>query len=260
MAAFKASARSLDHGVGGVLNALMDSGLDDRTLVVCTTDHGLALPGLKAGLLDGGIGVMLIVRGPGGFTGGKVIDALVSQIDLYPTFCELAGVDVPEFVQGRSLLSLVRGETGAVRDEVFAEITYHAAYEPQRAVRTDRYKLIRRFDSFDGPVLPNTDEGPTKDALVELGWAGWATEEERLHDVLLDPGEGRNLIADPAYAGVARDLRKRLSRWMEETGDPLLHGPVGLPPRGRANSPRQRSADEPMTELGPELLDERRAA
>ena len=56
-------------------------------------------------------------------------------------------------------------------------------------MRTDRYKLIRRFDAYDGPVLPNIDDGPTKDALVALGWDGWATEEERLHDVLLDPGE-----------------------------------------------------------------------
>jgi N-sulfoglucosamine sulfohydrolase len=260
MASFLASARSLDHGVAQVLAALERTGLDERTLVILTTDHGLPFPGAKATLFDRGLGVSLIVRGPGGFHGGHVQDAMVSQLDIYPTLCDLAGLEHPDGLHGTSLLPLVRGEADRLHDQLFAEITYHAAYEPQRAVRTDRYKLIRRFDSFDGPVLPNTDDGPTKDALVDLGWAGWATEEERLHDVLLDPGEGRNLIADPAYAGVARDLRKRLSRWMEETGDPLLHGPVGLPPRGRANSPRQRSADEPMTELGPELLDERRAA
>jgi N-sulfoglucosamine sulfohydrolase len=244
MAAFKASARSLDHGVGGVLNALMDSGLGDRTLVVCTTDHGLALPGLKAGLLDGGIGVMLIMRGPGGFGGGKVVDALVSQIDLYPTLCELAGIETPEFAQGQSLLPLVRGETDAVRDELFAEITYHAAYDPQRAVRTDRYKYVRRFID-GGPVLANCDDSTTKDLLIELGWADRPIDPEQLYDLALDPNEFCNVAADPHYAGVRADLARRLERWMDETGDPLLAGHVPAPPGAAINTREQRSADDP---------------
>jgi N-sulfoglucosamine sulfohydrolase len=79
MAAYKASARSLDQGVGAVLDAV-----PDNTLVILTTDHGLAFPGSKATLTDRGIGVMLIIRGPG-FRDGKVSDELVSQIDLFPT-------------------------------------------------------------------------------------------------------------------------------------------------------------------------------
>src|SRR3712207_5287209 len=108
MAAFKASARSLDHGVGAVLNALDEHDLADDTLVIFTTDHGLAFPGAKATLTDRGIGVLLILRGPGGFHGGRVSDALVSQIDLFPTICELAGIDRPSWLQGRSLLPLLR--------------------------------------------------------------------------------------------------------------------------------------------------------
>src|SRR3954469_7935102 len=91
MAAFKQSARSLDQGVGAVLNALDEHDVAEDTLVILTTDHGLPFPGAKASLLDRGIGVLLIIRGPGGFHGGKVSDALVSQIDLYPTICEIAG-------------------------------------------------------------------------------------------------------------------------------------------------------------------------
>src|SRR3954451_885975 len=77
MAAFKASARSLDQGIGAVLHGLHDLDLVDRTLVLCTTYHGIAFPGAKATLSDRGIRVMMIVRGPG-FPGGKVVDAPVS--------------------------------------------------------------------------------------------------------------------------------------------------------------------------------------
>jgi arylsulfatase A-like enzyme len=78
MASFKTSARSLDQGVGTVLNALDETELADDTLVILTTDHGLAFPDAKATLTDRGLGVMLILRGPGGFHGGRVHDGLVS--------------------------------------------------------------------------------------------------------------------------------------------------------------------------------------
>ena len=73
---------------------------------------------------------MLLMRGPGGFTGGKVLDAMVSQLDLYPTICDVAEAPHPDWLQGRSLLPLVHGETDRLHDELFAEMTYHAAYEP----------------------------------------------------------------------------------------------------------------------------------
>ena len=75
MASFKASARSLDQGVGAVLQALDEQDLADNTLVVFTTDHGLPFPGAKATLTDRGLGVLCILRGPGGFLGGHVTDA-----------------------------------------------------------------------------------------------------------------------------------------------------------------------------------------
>ena len=138
MAAFKASARSLDQGIGAVLNGLHRAGLSDSTLIICTTDHGLAFPNAKATLYDRGIGVMLLMRGPGGFVGGKVFDSLVSHLDIYPTICDVAGIEHPPWLQGVSLMPLVRGEAPAVRDEVFAEMTFHAAYQPLRALRTER--------------------------------------------------------------------------------------------------------------------------
>src|SRR5215211_5561193 len=182
MASYKASARSLDQGVGSVLNALDEHDLADDTLVMLTTDHGLAFPGAKATLTDRGLGVMLIVRGPGGFHGGRVSDALVSQIDLFPTLCELAGIPAPGRLQGRSLMPVVRGEAEEVNDAIFAELTFHAAYEPQRAIRTQRFKYIRRFGERATPVPANVDDGPAKDLLVAAGWAERPLPREELHD------------------------------------------------------------------------------
>ncbi|MGA2927438.1 MAG: sulfatase [Solirubrobacteraceae bacterium] len=244
VAAYKASARALDHGIGAVLNTLNATGLDRNTLVVCTTDHGLAFPTAKASLLDRGIGVMLILRGAG-FGGGYAHDELVSHIDLYPTICELAGIEPPPWLEGRSLLALVAGEEApGTRSEVFSELTYHAAYEPQRAIRTERFKYVRRFDEYPFPVLPNCDDSPSKDAYLARGWAKRQVSREALHDLFFNPGEGRNVIEDPAYADVAGDLRARLEQWMRRTDDPLLDGPVPAPPGAQINAQDQRSAEE----------------
>jgi arylsulfatase A-like enzyme len=249
MAAFKASARHLDQGVGTVLAALDESGLGDRTLVICTTDHGLPFPGAKATLYDRGLGVLMLLRGPGGFWGGRVIDAPVSHLDLFPTICEMAGIEPPARLDGDSLLPLVRGEVESLHDALFGEITYHAAYEPQRSIRTDRFKYIRRFDDRQGPVLANCDDGPTKDEQIAMGWPAWPSEREQLYHLGLDPNEMRNLIGDPRWSSVADDLRGRLDAWMRSTEDPLLDGPVPLPPGGWANGPDQVSASEPPAVL-----------
>jgi arylsulfatase A-like enzyme len=140
-------------------------------------------------------------------------------------------------------MPLMRGETDAVRDEVFAELTYHAAYEPQRAVRTDRYKYIRRY--IDGPpVLANVDDSMTKDLMVGMGWADRDVPREQLYDIPLDPMEMRNVAGEPAYEEIRADLAERLDSWMRETADPLLDGPVPAPPGALVNSRDQRSAEE----------------
>jgi arylsulfatase A-like enzyme len=248
IASFKASARSLDQGIGAVLHALHDLGLVEQTLVICTTDHGVAFPGAKATLYDRGIGVMMIVRGPG-FGGGKVVDAPVSHLDVYPTLCELAGVDPPAWLQGSSLMPLVRGEVERLHEAIFAEVTFHAAYEPQRAVRTERWKYIRRFDDYRFPVLANCDDSASKDLLVAAGWGEREVPRERLYDLLLDPAEGNDLAADPAFAEQLGEMRDRLESWMRETDDPLLAGPVPPPPGALVNEQWQASPDEQPREI-----------
>lgn len=247
MAAFKESVRSLDQGIGALLNGLHASGLADRTLVICTTDHGLAFPKAKATLLDGGIGVMLLMRGPNGFSGGKVIDSMVSHLDLYPTICDVAGIQPPDFLQGSSLMPLVEGKVASLHEELFSEVTYHAAYEPQRAVRTNRWKYIRRFDDRKRPVLANCDDSLTKDLLIAMGWGEREVAREQLFDLYLDPLEENNLAGDPNNADVLVDMRSRLDRWMEETNDPIRLGPIPPPPGVEINEPDQVSPDEPLT-------------
>ena len=245
MAAFKASARSLDQGVGAVLHALDEQGLADDTLIVLTTDHGLPFPGGKATLSDRGLGVLLIMRGPHGFHGGHVLDSLVSHVDLYPTLLELAGAPLPRDVHGVSLLPLVQREASEVRDELFAELTYHAAYDPMRAIRTRRHKLIRHFGERLLPVLPNVDDSPSKDLLVAAGWAEQPRPRLELYDLLEDPIEMRNLAYDESFADVLDELSGRLEAWMAETDDPLLEGPVPVPHGGVVNDPAGHSAREP---------------
>ena len=249
MASFKASARSLDQGIGAVLNGLHHCGLQERTLVICTTDHGLAFPNAKATLFDRGTGVMLLMRGPQGFTGGKVFDALVSHLDIYPTVCDLAGVDRPPFLQGESLMPLVRGEAERLHEAIFTEVTYHAAYEPQRAVRTERWKFIRRWGDHATAVLANCDDSATKEVLIEHGWAEHPAPREQLYDLIFDPAEARNLAEDPDYADVLDAMRERLDRWMDSTNDPLRDGPIEPPPGTEVNQPWQRSANEPRTSV-----------
>jgi N-sulfoglucosamine sulfohydrolase len=246
MAAFKASARSLDQGIGAVLNGLQRYGLAESTVVICTTDHGLAFPGAKATLYDRGIGVMLLVRGPGGFTGGRVLDAMVTHLDVFPTVCDLAGINQPGWLQGASLMPLVHGEIDELHEAIFAEMTFHAAPEPQRSVRTKRWKYIRRFGKYTRPVLANCDDSSTKDLLIEHGWGEDVVPEEQLYDVVLDPNEARDLAGDPAHRARLAEMRRRLEEWMEETEDPLLDGPISPPPGGMLNEPFQRSCREPQ--------------
>lgn len=243
--AFKASASDLDWGVGAVLDALDASGMAEHTLVICTTDHGIAFPRMKGYLTDHGIGVMLILRGPGGFTGGRVIDALVSQIDIFPTLCDLLEIDHPRWLQGTSLLPLIRGEIPQIHDAIFAEVTYHAAYEPMRAVRTPRWKYIRRFDHHLGPVLPNCDDSLSKDVLMAHGWKERSRPLEQLYDLIFDPNEASNLANDLSVAMILEEMRTRLDEWMESTHDPLLRGPVPAPPGAELNEPDQMSPSYP---------------
>ncbi len=235
-AAFAAMVRHADRCFGRIFETLSACGLDRDTLVLVTTDHGPAFPGMKCTLSDCGCGVMFLLRIPG-MPGGTATDSLISHLDFYPTVCDWAELPTPEWLEGCSLVPLLRGSVEDPHDALYAEINFHAARDVQRAVRTRRFRYVRRFDDYPGIVLPNIDDGPTKRFLrreAELETRP-RMPEEQLFDLFRDPSESCSFLSDPAYAETLERMRVLLRGWMEKTGDPLLAGPLSAPAGARLN-------------------------
>ena len=220
-----------------------------NTLVICTTDHGIAFPGAKATLYDRGIGVMMIMRGPGGFTGGKVIDAPVSHLDVYPTLCELAGVEQPDWLQGTSLMPLVRGEVDAPprgdlrRDDLPRRLRAAARRSGPSAGSTSAASTTTRIR-----CSPTATTATARTSWSRPAGASRSSPEEQLYDLVLDPGEGNNLRRRPGAA--PRCWRRCASgsrTGCSETEDPLLDGPVA-PPGAPSSTSSGRS--RPTTRCG----------
>lgn len=233
MAGFHQSARQLDRGIGLVLDTLEEAGLAENTLVISTTDHGISFPEMKCDLRDTGTAISCIMRGPGVFQGPKACDALLSNIDVYPTLCEYLDIEIPSWVQGKSFLPVLEGKQNEINEQVYSEVTYHAAYEPKRAVRTRRYKYIQRYDGRTAAVLPNCDDGPSKTLWLQSGWKNaHLVHKEELYDLIFDTAEQNNLVNDSEHVETLETMRALLHDWMIRTKDPLLNGPVPLLPGG----------------------------
>lgn len=189
--------RSVDESIGSVLDYLKEAGLDDNTLVIYMGDNGFAWG--EHGLIDKrqfyeeSVRVPMLVRCPGLFEGGKVIENMVQNVDVAPTIMACAGLDKAKQMVGYSFLPLLRGELVDWRDHIFYE--YYWEYEfPQtptmHGIRTDRYKYIR----YHGV---------------------WDTNE--FYDLQNDPYETTNLIVEPEYKEVIKQLNGRIYDWLEST-------------------------------------------
>lgn len=222
MADYCESAKVVDDCFAKIMDVVERTGLREETLLILTTDHGIAFPKMKCTLYDTGIGVAFIMDYPGNPRRGRAVDALMSQLDVFPTVCELTGLETPDWVEGCSVIPYVEGKTEKIRDEIYAEVTYHAAYEPKRCIRTERYKLVRLFDYHNGIVPANIDEALSKDFLTENGYLETKRCREYLFDLWLDPLERQNLVEDAKYAPVYNDLSSRLEQWMKDTNDPIM--------------------------------------
>jgi len=229
--------RRVDEKIGEILRSLDEADLRDDTLVVFTTDHGVAFPGAKATLFDPGIEISMIMRGPGGFEGGRKIEALLSNLDFAPTILDLCGIPIPTEMQGKSILPIIRGEAKRLHRQIFVEQTYHAAYDPIRGVRTDRYKYIRSFEKRPFWFPPNVDEGLSKEVARRFGYFNKPRPPEMLFDLESNPIERNNLVNDPECTDILKRMRLLLEDWMRRTSDPLLKGYVPPPPNARVTPP-----------------------
>ncbi|OGV67114.1 MAG: hypothetical protein A3K18_29905 [Lentisphaerae bacterium RIFOXYA12_64_32] len=191
LAEYYAMITHADANMGRVLDVLRAKGQLDNTVIVFSGDNGLALGqhGLmgKQSLYDHSVRVPLVFAGPG-VPRGERRDAYAYLLDIFPTLCELTGVPVPDSVEGRSLVPVLRSPQATVRE------TLHLAYRHlHRGVRDRRFKLIEYV--VDG------------------------RRTTQLFDLVADPCELRNLAAAPGYHQDLERLRKELRRWRDELGD-----------------------------------------
>jgi len=235
IAELQGAIRAMDAGVGSILAALERSGAADDTIVIFTTDHGLALPRAKCTLHDPGLEIAFLVRWRnGGWTGGRRIPDLLLNLDVLPTLLDILEIPVPGSVpplQGRSFRPLLenRPDDLAARDVIFGEMTYHDYYDPRRSARTERHKLIVNFSS--APLFMDSSQSWVRRCVPVSSPSGNIGTHPlvELYDLADDPLELTNLADDPAHAETRDALLARLRDWMAETGDPLLDGAVTSP-------------------------------
>ncbi|MFW6286426.1 MAG: sulfatase [Candidatus Sumerlaeota bacterium] len=241
---FQAAIRYMDKHFGRLMDGLKRLGHDEDTIVVFTTDHGIAAPRSKGTLYDRGIEIALIVRMPGGEKAGSVCDHLVQNIDFTPTLLEATGTALPDVLQGRSFWPCLKGDDYQPHEQIFIERNFHGQnrihgqkgyidrYDPMRCIRTPEFHYIQRFDpEIKGrPWLPfELVDDPTR---AKADWEDGAPYPEKrrpefeLYDLRHDPQEFINVQGRPEYREIEKDLHARLQQWMEETDDHVLRTEV----------------------------------
>lgn len=221
----------------------------ENTLLVVTSDNGMPFPRAKSNLYDAGTRMPLAISWPAKVKGGRMIDDLVSLVDLAPTFLEAAGMPIPGDMRGKSLFSLLTsGKAGAVepeRDRVFMAMERHSSARdnnfgyPMRAIRTGHHLYIwnirpERWPAGNPNGYYDIDDGPSKAYLRDDFVAGGGPDffrlamgirpEHELYDLRRDPYQLKNAAYNPSYSGIREELRQKLRDYLRETGDPHLSG------------------------------------
>jgi arylsulfatase A-like enzyme len=203
---------SIDDNVGRLLDTLRDEGLEENTLVIYTSDQGFFLGDHgwydKRFMYEESLRMPFILRYPREVAAGSVNEDIVLNLDFAPLFLDLAGLPLPEDLQGRSFYPLLRGHTPADwRHAMYYRYWMHKAHHNVYAhygIRTERHKLIYYY----------------ADALGQLGAEGETCEPEwELFDLQEDPYELHSVFGDPAYAAVCKALQDELHRLQAEVGD-----------------------------------------
>lgn len=228
-AQYMTTAHYADENIKMIVDALKRNNLYENSIIIFTTDHGLALPFNKCNLTDTGIGVSLIMKVPNADSNGKVVDSLVSQIDVFPTLCELLNLNKPDYLEGKSFTEAFVDNKAFLDEYIFAEVNFHTSYEPVRCVRTKRYKYIKYYDETWNKVnLSNMDESVPKDFLMNNGLKEKVKYREGLFDLYYDPTERNNLVDDIKYKEILKNLRKVLLEKQIKTDDPILKGALEI--------------------------------
>jgi len=219
---YLACVQGVDDNVGKLLDHLDAEGLAADTLVIYSADNGWYLGDLgmydKRFMYEPGLRVPLIARGPG-IKAGITPDQFVANIDLAPTFLDLAGLPIPVSMQGRSLAPLLRGERPADwRETVYYRYYHDPGHHNTRAhygVRTATHKLIHYW-KLDAWELFDLRQDPTEQ-----------------HNLLFDPAEA----AKPEVAQVCADLKAEITRLQQEFGDDGRYADPATWPKGGADGP-----------------------
>lgn len=216
---------AVDEGVGRLLDELEAQGLAENTVVIYTSDQGFFLGEHgwydKRFMYEQSFQMPFVLRHPAAVRAGSVCDAMVSNVDFAPTFLELAGLRIPSYMQGRSIVPLLRGERPADWPDIayhrywMHRDEFHNAYA-HYGIRDARYKLIHWYNQGLGlaGTLP-----------------GGEPAEWEFFDCERDPLELINCVDDPSYASEVARMTRRLEEKMGEIGDVPVHA-VG----GRAGS------------------------
>jgi arylsulfatase A-like enzyme len=203
LAGYYGMVRRLDEAFGRLLDALESLDLNERTIVLFTSDHGCHFKTrnaeYKRSCHESSIHVPMALQGPG-FDGGGQIRQLVSLVDVAPTLLDAAGLDVPDSMQGRSIMPLLRDPHAEWPDEVFVQISES---QTGRCVRTQRWKYS---------VSVPRGEGREPASATQY-------TEEFLYDLMADPYELTNLIGLESHRETTAVLRERLLRRMVEAGE-----------------------------------------
>ena len=188
---------AVDENIGRLLDWLEQNDLAENTIVIYSSDQGFFLGehGLtdKRLMYEESLSMPFIIRWPGKIDPGQRIDAMIQNIDYAPTFLHIAGVEIPEDIQGKSLVPLFDGDApDDWRDSIYYHYYQNTAYNLPKieGVRTDRYKLIRYYDHLK----------------FDLG------EQWEMFDLKKDPNEMNSVYDNPDYKVIQDDLTEELQR------------------------------------------------
>ncbi len=233
---FVSCVKSLDNYIGKIHTLINESSIAKNTLIIFTVDHGIPFPRHKCTLYDSGLSVPLIINMPSMVPGRRKIDDLVSNIDIFPTILDIAGVSIPRDIQGRSIAGLLLQNSKfrySPREKIHGELTFHdIGFNPIRCIRTKKWKYIRNFVPLDF-LFEIPDDISTslsgKAYLKEHPEYYSSRPEEELYDLETDPDELSNLAYNQKYTNIKKELRKQLMKFLETTNDPALKGEIQEP-------------------------------